>query len=107
MVGDGTNDAAALAAADASLAPASGADVARVAADATFQGERLDAVAELLATARATRRVVRQNLALAIAYNLAAVPLAMAGWLTPLIAAAAMSSSSLLVIANAARLSRR
>jgi P-type Cu2+ transporter len=106
MVGDGINDAAALATAHASLVPASGVDIARAGADATFQGERLAAVVELVEVARRTRRIVRQNIALAIVYNLAAVPLAMAGWLTPLIAAIAMSSSSLLVVCNASRIGR-
>lgn len=106
MVGDGINDAAALSAGHASLAPASGADVVRVASDATFQGDRLAAVVEVIAVARRAHRIMRQNLALAIVYNLAAVPLAMAGWLTPLLAAIAMSTSSLLVIGNAARISR-
>jgi Cu2+-exporting ATPase len=106
MVGDGLNDAPALAAASASLSPASGTDVAQVAADAVFQGRGLVAVVVLLAAARRARRLMRQNIAFSILYNAVAVPLAMLGMVTPPIAAALMSSSSLVVVANALRLSR-
>jgi Cu2+-exporting ATPase len=103
-VGVGINDAAALAGAHVSMAPASGTEITQSAADVVFQGDSLTAIPLTLALARRTDRLVRQNLAIALLYNLAAVPLAVLGLVTPLIAAVAMSSSSIIVILNALRL---
>ena len=104
MVGDGLNDAPALRQAAVSLAPASGSDIARTAADIVLPAERLAALLEAVDLARRARRAMLQNFGLALAYNAVAVPLAMAGLVTPLIAAVAMSSSSLAVTLNALRL---
>ena len=106
MVGGGINDAPVLARAQVSIALGSGAALAQSQADLVVASPSLMAIADAIALAKKTRRVIRQNIGWSIVYNAVSIPLALSGLLTPWLASLGMSLSSLLVVANALRLLR-
>ncbi len=106
MVGDGINDAPSLMLADVSISPSSASDISKNIADVIFQKEKLEPVLEILKTAKKSNQIIKQNLGFALIYNLIAVPFAIAGYVVPLFAALAMSSSSIVVVVNALRIKK-
>ena len=106
MVGDGINDAPSLMLADVSISPSSAADISKNIADIIFQSEKMQPILETIKTAKKSNQIIKQNLAFALVYNLVAVPFAITGYVVPLFAALAMSSSSIVVVVNALRIKK-
>ena len=104
MVGDGLNDAPSLASASVSMSPSTAIDISQNTADVVFQGEKLAPIFKTWRVAIKTNKLIKQNFTIAVLYNIIAIPLAIFGYVTPLIAAIAMSGSSLVVIGNSFRL---
>ncbi|MFT6076964.1 MAG: Cu2+-exporting ATPase [Rickettsiales bacterium] len=104
MIGDGINDAPSLMLADVSISPSSASDISQNIADIVFQGEKLDPILQILKTSKKTNRIIKQNLGFALTYNCVAIPFAMMGFVVPLVAALAMSFSSIIVVINALRI---
>ena len=104
MIGDGLNDAPALALADISISPSIASDISKNAANIIFQGQKLYPVLEVILVAKKAKKLMKENFVIALAYNLIAVPFAIVGYIVPLIAALAMSSSSIIVVLNALRI---
>ena len=106
MVGDGINDTGAMALADVSIAPGTATDISQRAADMVLRGDSLTPLVEAVDVARKANRLVLENFAMAALYNVTAIPMAAIGLVSPLIAAATMAGSSLIVTLNALRLAR-
>jgi len=106
MAGDGINDAPSLMLADVSISPSSASDISKNIADIIFQGEKLQPILEIIQIAKKSNQIIKQNLAFALLYNVIAIPFAVMGYVVPLIAALAMSSSSVFVVVNALRIKK-